>query len=134
MYYEIQTSGRLGSANKIGQAPCVSDGVTVKKYYAMNEADLKTSFWTKAKKVKTFASFKDFVRSRLEEFPETPAAQLFDWLKEATINCRMSCKKTSITLLCKSSGVYIPFRGNVLESYGPGEELPYGEQAQVTLE
>jgi len=131
MYYEIQRLDRLGfSKNKIAKHLGVN-WRTVKKYYAMNEAGFEDFLLDKGKKVKTLHPYKDFVRSRLEEFPETPAAQLFDWLKEAYDNLPDVCEKTVYNFVMAVRQEYdIPLEERFRE-YGPVEELPYGEQAQV---
>jgi len=73
---------------------------------------------------------KNFVRSRLEEFPETPAANYSRLAQEAYDNLPGGCpaKKRSITLLMAvPSGVMTSLEENVFREYGPVEELPYGE-------
>lgn len=131
MYYEIQRLDRLGfSKNKIAKHLGIN-WRTVKKYYAMNETAFEHFLLEKGKKGKILHPYKDFVHARLEEFPETPAAQLFDWLKEAHTDLPDVCEKTVYNFVMAIRQEYnIPLEQRFRE-YGPVDELPYGEQAQV---
>ena len=131
MYYEIQRLDRLGfSKNKIAKHLGIN-WRTVKKYYAMKEVEFEHFLLEKGKKAKILHPYKDFVRSRLEEFPETPAAQLFDWLKEAHPDLPDVCEKTVYNFVMAIRQEHnIPLQQS-FRQYGPVEELPYGEQAQV---
>lgn len=131
MYYEIQRLDRLGfSKNKIAEHLGIN-WRTVKKYYAMDEAEFERFLLEKGKKAKILHPYRDFVRARLEEFPETPAAQLFDWLKEAHPDLPDVCEKTAYNFVMAVRQEHnIPLEQSFRE-YGPVDELPYGEQAQV---
>ncbi len=131
MYYEIQRLDRLGfSKNKIAEHLGIN-WRTVKKYYAMDEAEFERFLLEKGKKEKILHPYKDFVRSRLEEFPETPAAQLLDWLKEAHADLPDVCEKTAYNFVMAVRQEYnVPLERS-FRQYGPVDELPYGEQAQV---
>lgn len=131
MYYEIQHLDRLGfSKNKIAKHLGIN-WRTVNKYYAMDETAFEDFLLEKGKKVKILHPFKDFVRSRLEEFPQTSAAQLFDWLKEAYADLPDVSQKTVYNFVMAVRQEYnIPLEQNFRE-YGFVDELPYGAQAQV---
>jgi transposase len=131
MYYEIQRLDRLGfSKNKIAKHLGIN-WRTVKKYYAMDEGEFERFLLEKGKKAKILYPYKDFVRSRLEEFPETPAAQLFDWLKEVYPDLPDVCEKTVYNFVMAVRQEHnIPLEQS-FRQYGPVDELPYGEQAQV---
>jgi transposase len=131
MYYEIQRLDRLGfSKNKIAEHLGIN-WRTVKKYYAMDEVEFERFLLEKGKKAKILSPYKDFVRSRLEEFPETPAAQLFDWLKEAHPDLPGVCEKTVYNFVMAVRQEHdIPLEQS-FRQYGPVDELPYGEQSQV---
>tara|TARA_R110000744_G_scaffold189596_1_gene308679 strand:- start:561 stop:725 length:165 start_codon:yes stop_codon:yes gene_type:complete len=48
----------------------------------MSEAEYEEFLIKQTNREKKLLPFEDFVRQRLEEFRNTPAAQMHDWLKE----------------------------------------------------
>ncbi len=131
MYHEIQRLDRLGfSKNRIAKY-LNANWRTVKKYFNMTEEDFEKFLLQKGNKVKILDPYKDFVLSRLKEYSDTTAAQMFDWLKEHHSDLPEVCEKTVYNFVMDirqkhNIPVIDPFR-----EYFPVEQLPYGEQAQV---
>jgi len=131
MYHEIQRLDRLGfSKNKIA-GYLKSNWRTVKRYFEMTEEEFEQFLLQKSRKVKILDPYKEFVLSRLKEYSDTTAAQLFDWLKEEYADLPDVCEKTVYNFVMDVRHEHnIPVVGCFRE-YFPVEELPYGEQAQV---
>ena len=132
MYHEVQRLDRLGfSKNKISTF-LKANWRTISKYLNMSEEEYEF-FLLKTEKAKILNPYKNFILSRLQEFPDTSSAQMFDWLKEHHQNLPEVSEKTVYNFVMDvrhKHGIPIvkPFR-----EYFPIEELPYGQQAQVDL-
>ncbi|MGR3177162.1 MAG: IS21 family transposase [Candidatus Anammoxibacter sp.] len=131
MYHEIQRLGRLGfSKNKIAGYLKIN-WRTVKKHFKMTEEGFEQFLLQKSNKDKILDPYADFVLSRLKEYSDTTAAQLFDWLKEEYADLPEVCEKTVYNFVMDVRHKHnIPVVDSFRE-YFPVEELPYGEQAQV---
>ena len=131
MYHEIQRLYRLGfSKNKIAGYLKIN-WRTVKKYLNMTEEEFEQFLLQKSNKDRILDPYKDFVHSRLKEYSDTTAAQLFDWLKENHDDLPDVCEKTVYNFVMDVRQEYnIPVI-DIFREYFPVEELPYGEQAQV---
>lgn len=131
MYHEIQQLDRLGfSKNKIAGYLKIN-WRTVRKYFNMTEEDFEQYLLQKGSKDKILDPYKDFVLSRLREYSDTTAAQLFDWLKEYHPDLPGVCEKTVYNFVMDVRQEHnIPVIDSFRE-YFPVEELPHGEQAQV---
>jgi len=80
---------------------------------------------------KLLDAYEDYVRSRLEDYPEASAAQVHDWLKEHFDDLAGVNEKTvfNFVLFVRDKyGIPKPFN---YRDYTQVEELPYGKQAQV---
>ncbi|MGM1057626.1 MAG: IS21 family transposase, partial [Bacteroidota bacterium] len=60
----------------------VLDTRTVKKYLLMTEEDYEKYLLKGQYRSKLLSPYETFVRDKLDQFPETSAAQIHDWLKE----------------------------------------------------
>lgn len=131
MYHEIQRLDRLGfSKNRIAKYLKLN-WRTVRKYYNMSEEGFEGFLLQKCTKNKILDPYKDFVLSRLKEYPDTTAAQMFDWLKEHHPGLPDVCEKTVYNFVMDIRQKHnIPVLGYFREYFGV-EELPYGKQAQV---
>lgn len=132
MYHEIHRLDRLGLSKMKIAGFLKANWRTVKKYLAMTEDEYE-SYLLKREKTKTLAPYEGFVLARLNEFIDTSAAQMFDWLKEHHSDLPDVSEKTVYNFVMgirqKYGIAYVkPFR-----EYFPVEELPYGQQAQVDL-
>jgi len=131
MYHEIQRLNILGfSKNRISKYLQLN-WRTVNKYFNMNEEEYEQFLIQKYQKDKILDPFSDFVLSRLKEYSDTSAAQMFDWLKEHHPDFPNVCEKTVYNFVMDIRQQYnIPVMDSFRE-YFPVEELAYGKQAQV---
>lgn len=131
MYHEIQRLNNLGfSKSKIAGYLKVN-WRTVRKYFDMSEEEFEQFLHQKGDKDKILNPYKDFVLTRLKEYPDTSAAQIFDWLKERYVGLPAVCEKTVYNFVMGIRQKHnIPIVSRFRE-YFPIEELPYGLQAQV---
>lgn len=60
----------------------VCDRRTVSKYLSMNETEYFEFIEKQRERNKVLSAYEPFVYSRLDEFNDTSAAQMHDWLKE----------------------------------------------------
>jgi transposase len=131
MYYEIHRLRREGfKPNRIGRHLGV-DYRTVKKYLAMNEEEYLAFTDDQSKRERVLDKYENFVKNRLEQFPDASAAQVHDWLKEHYENLVNVDAKTVfnfVLFLRGKHGIPKPFDHR---DYIQVEELPYGKQAQA---
>ena len=131
MYHEIHRLKREGfKAAQIGKH-LVLDRRTVKKYLIMSEDEFLEFKHIQDVRSKILDIYEDFVKTRLEDFPEASAAQIHDWLKEHHSNFIDVSEKTvfNFTLYIRNKHrIPKPFN---YRDFAQVEELFYGKQAQV---
>ena len=131
MYHEIHRFKREGFSPAWIGKELVLDRRTVKKYLAMNEEEFLEFKHNQLIRKKLLDPYEDYVRSRLEDYPEATAAQVHDWLKEHFDNLANVNEKTVFNfVLFVRDKFSIPKPFNYRD-YAQVEELPYGKQAQV---
>lgn len=104
---------------------------TVNKYLSMSEQDYENFLIQQANRKKILLPYEDFVRERLEQFRDTSAAQIHDWLKERYPDLPTTSPKTVFNFV---GWVREKHRLPVVTAerqFQMVEELPYGKQAQV---
>lgn len=131
MYYEIHRMCREGhSISQISEL-LVLNRRTVSKYLSMNEQDYEQFLIQQSNRKKVLFAYEDFVRERLEQFRDTSAAQMHDWLKERYADLPTVSPKTVFNFV---AWVREKYRLPVViaeRQFQMVEELPYGQQAQV---
>ena len=131
MYHEIYQLARLGFKKAKIARYLVLDSRTVGKYLAMSEADYERFLTGPGRRDKKLSEYEEFVRDRLVEFPDTSAAQMYDWLKEHHPEFPDVTGRTVYNFVMFVRAEHnIPVVGPQRE-YFPVEELPYGRQGQV---
>jgi len=131
MYHEIHRLSRLGfKAARIGRYLGV-DRRIVGKILAMNEGEYERFLLCSQNRNKKLTAYEDFVKSKLEAFEDTSAAQMHDWLKEHHPDLPEVSPRTVYNFV-----MYVRQKHNIpvvpsQRDYFPIEELPYGDQAQV---
>ena len=131
MYHEIHKMKRDGfSDSRIGKELVISRH-TVKRYLSMSEEEYNLFLEKQSKRKKELQPYEDFVKSKLEIYPETSAAQMHDWLKEH-YSCfpNVSPKTVYNFLMWVRQKHGIP-KIIVAREYSIIEETDYGKQAQV---
>ena len=125
---EVKKLFRLGfSMAKIANHLAI-DTRTVGKYSAMSEQAYRLQLGNRSK---LLSDYELFVKQKLEEYQDTSAAQIHDWLKENHPNFPAVNPRTVFNFVMYVRQLHnIPFVKPVREFF-PIEELPYAEQAQV---
>lgn len=131
MYHEIHRFKRLGFSSRRIAQHFELDSRTVRKYLNMTEAQYEAFLMKNQNRNKTLNPYEDFVKAKLNSFPDTSTAQIFDWLKESHPDLPKVSVRTvyNFTMFVRQKH-NIPIVSNARE-YELVEELPYGSQAQV---
>lgn len=131
MYHEIQRMNREGlSVSQISRT-LVLNWRTVKNYLSMSERDFDRTMEKQSDRKKNLLPYEAFIKSRLELYPDTSAAQMHDWLKEHYPGfAEVSSKTVFNFVVWVRQHYHIPKTSNTRE-YEVVEELPYGKQAQA---
>lgn len=131
MYHEIHQLARLGFKKARIARHLVIDVRTVGKYLSMSEADYEQFLLEGRQRTKKLSRYEEFVHARLDEFPDTSAAQMHDWLKEHHQDFPDVPPRSVYNFVMHVRGKHnIPVVETQRE-YFPVAELPWGEQAQV---
>jgi len=131
MYHEIHRLKREGFKAASIARHLVLDRRTVKKYLAMSEEEFMEFKHRQLVRSKVLDSYEEYVKSRLEDFPEASAAQVHDWLKEHHSDLVDVSEKTVFNFVLyirEKHGIPKPFN---YRDCAQVEQLPYGRQAQV---
>ncbi len=104
---------------------------TVKKYLSMNEFEYEAFLENQSKRQKELAVYEHFVKVKLEQYPNTSAAQMYDWLKEHYENLPEVTPKTVFNFVMWVRQKYHIPKVENKRDYFIVEELPFGKQAQV---
>lgn len=131
MYHEIHKLKRDGLKSAMIARELGIDRRTIKKYLSMSEEEYIEFKQNQTDRKKLLDSYENFVKSRLENFPEASAAQVYDWLKEHFKTLIEVSEKTVFNFVLSVRKKYdIPKPFNCRD-YAQVEELPYGKQAQA---
>ena len=82
VYFEIHRLYREGFSIRQISEELVLNRRTVSKYLSMFELEFEQMMIDQSERNKVLSPYESFVKSRLEKFRDTPAAQMHDWLKE----------------------------------------------------
>lgn len=131
MYHEVHRMRREGySISKINSLLGLHRS-TIRKYLAMTEEAYEALLIKQSERSKELDSFEGFVRDRLKLYPETSAAQMYDWLKEHHQSLPKVNPKTIFNFVHWIRNKYNIPKLVVKRQHQVVEELPYGKQAQV---
>ncbi|MFC4875076.1 IS21 family transposase [Negadavirga shengliensis] len=131
VYFEIHRLRRDGFTIRQISKELVLDRRTVSRYLSMSEPEFEQMMVNRSDRIKVLSPYESFVKSRLETFRDTPAAQMHDWLKERFKDLPKVSPKTVFNFVSWVRRTHnLPFIKTPRE-YGMVEELPYGKQAQV---
>lgn len=130
MYHEIHKLDRQGhSINYIADFLGIN-WRTVKKYLMMDERSYEEYAFNN-NRPKELAPYEHFVKSRLDVYPDTSAAQIHDWLKETYSNFPQVHPKTVYNFVMWVRQEYNIPKTKPDRDFFIVEELPFGQQAQV---
>ena len=82
MYHEIHRLNRLGFSKAQIARFLVRDPRTVTRYLKMDEEEYEQFLLRSTSRQKSLDPYEAFVLENLNQYPETSAAQIHDWLKE----------------------------------------------------
>ena len=131
VYFEIHRLHRDGFTVRQISKELVINRRTVGRYLSMSEQEFEQMMVSQADRNKVLSPYEAFVKSRLEKFGDTPAAQMHDWLKESFVDLPKVSPKTVFNFVSWVRNRHnLPFI-RAPRQYGMVEELPYGRQGQV---
>lgn len=131
VYFEIHRLHRDGLSIRQISKELVINRRTVSRYLSMSELEFEQMAIDQSDRVKALTPFEPFVKSQLEKFRDTSAAQMHDWLKEHFQELPKVSPKTVFNYVSWIRRRHnLPFIKPPRE-YEMVEELPYGKQAQV---
>ncbi len=105
---------------------------TVKKYLGMSREEFDGFSRKVIQKPFSLEQYKSFIVNRLQQFPETPAAQMHDWLKEHYSDFPPVSPRTVYNYVMKLRREYnVPKVTAKERQYASIPESPPGEYAQV---
>lgn len=131
MYHEIHQLSRKGFKKAKIAAHMRLDVRTVSRYLSMSEAQYEAYLHRVKYRNKVLSPYEDFVKDKLEEYPDTSSAQMHDWLKEYYPNLPHISPRTVYNFVMFVRQVHSIPLVKKTRDYMPIEELPYGQQAQV---
>lgn len=131
IYHEFHRMKRLGySISKISRTTSF-DRRTIRHYLSMSEADFDHFMEKQSERKKELFYYEEFIKSRLEKYSDTSAAQMHDWLKEHFTDFPSISPKTVFNFVAWVRIKYHLPKLSPTRQYEIVEELPYGLQAQV---
>lgn len=104
---------------------------TAKRLLSLSEEEFAEELTKPKGRKKTLEHYTDFVREKLELYPDTSAAQMHDWLKEHHQDFPSVNQKTIFNFVQSVRTTYNILRAESDRAYGMVQELPYGMQGQV---
>ena len=105
---------------------------TVKKYFSMSPKEFERFAALRFRRSFQLDSYKEYIVSRLHEYPDTPASVIHDQLKEHFVYFPDVHPKTVYNYVMKLRSEYgIPKETGYGRQYFPVADLAPGEQAQV---
>jgi hypothetical protein len=131
MYYEIHRMHREEySVSKISRELMLNRR-TVTSYLSMSESQYELFLIKQCERKKELQPFEEFVKTRLEKYQDTSAAQMHDWLKEKNEDFPYTSPKTVYNFVMWVRQKYNLPKTVPTREYMIVEELPYGQQAQA---
>ena len=97
----------------------------------MSERDFDQFMANQLDRKKHLVHYEEFVKSRLQQYPDTSAAQMHDWLKEQFAGFAKVSPKTVFNFVVWVRQQYRIPKTNMVREYEVVPELPYGQQAQA---
>lgn len=130
MYHEVHRLKREGLKAAQIARELATDRRTIKKYLTMSEEEFMDLKYSQLERRKVLDQYQEFVKTRLERFPDASAAQVHDWLKEHFVELIPVSEKTVFNFVLSvrnKHGIPRPFS---CRDYAQVAELAYGKQAQ----
>jgi len=104
---------------------------TIKSYLSMTIDEFNQFIESKSQRKRGLLSYESFVKSRLEKYQDTSAAQMHDWLKESFPKFPQTAIRTMFNFVMWVRQKYNLPQIKPVREYEMLEEAPYGKQAQA---
>lgn len=104
---------------------------TIKSYLSMNMEEFNQFIESRSQRKRGLLPYESFVRARLEKYPDTPAAQMHDWLKESFPEFPQTATRTLFNFVIWVRQKYNLPQIKPSREYEMVEETPFGKQAQA---
>lgn len=130
-YHEVHKMYREGSSIRKISDHLGLNWRTVKKLLSKDDRSYQKELEAPSSKKKLLDPYRDFVRERLNQYNDTSAAQMFDWLKEYDPNFPQISPRTVFNFVQSIRMEYNIPKESTGRDFQMVEELPYGDQAQV---
>jgi len=131
MYHEVHRLDREGQSVSYIAKYLVMNWRTVKKYLSMSPQEYEEYIEAQSKRKRELAQYEHFVKVKLEQYPNTSASQMHDWLKEHYTDFPKVNSKTVYNFVMWVRQQHNIPKINIDREYFVVEEMPYGKQAQV---
>jgi hypothetical protein len=131
MYHEVHRLDREGFSVSYIAKYLVMNWRTVKKYLSMSPQEYEEYIEAQSKRKRELAPYEHFVKVKLEQYPNTSASQMHDWLKEHYTGFPKVNSKTVYNFVMWVRQQHNIPKVNIDREYFVVDELPYGKQAQV---
>ena len=131
VYHQIHKMHRDGWKVSRIASYLVINRRTITKYLSMTEEEYFAYLESIRDRKRELDPYEGFVKIKLEQFPQTSAAQMHDWLKEHYDDFPKVSPKTVYNFVMKVRQEHNIPKANKQRDYLIVEELPYGKQAQV---
>ena len=130
-YHQVHQMEREGfSIQKIADY-LVMDWRTAKRLLSLSEEEYLKEQEIPSGRKRSLELYEGFVKDKLLAHPDTPAAQMHDWLKEHHQDFPVTSQKTVFNFVHSIRGKYNIPKAEKQRDYACVPELPYGLQAQV---
>lgn len=97
----------------------------------MSEADYDRFLERQSERTKILQPYEEFVKNRLQRYPDTSAAQMHDWLKGKYSDFGCASSRTVFNFVAWIRQKHSLPKIQEVRTYEMVDELPYGRQAQV---
>lgn len=131
MYHEIHKMSRQGHSISYISQYLVVNWRTVKKYLGMDDQQYEAFLSAAPNRSKELLPYESFIKIKLEKYPDTPASQMHDWLKEFDDHFPQVNPKTVYNFVMWVRQTHNIPKTKPERDFLIIEELPFGKQAQV---
>tara|TARA_R110002020_G_C16251443_1_gene769852 strand:+ start:191 stop:1756 length:1566 start_codon:yes stop_codon:yes gene_type:complete len=131
MYHEIIKLDSFGFSKRKIANYLGMNWRTVNRYLKMSDEEFEEFLSKPSPRNKVLSSYADFILGRLRLYPETSAAQMFDWLKEAHPDLPKVSERTVYNFVMFLRREHNLPKDPAQREFFAVEEFPYGEYGQV---
>jgi len=130
-YQLVHQMEQEGFSIKKIAARCKLSWRTAKRLLAITEKEFLLEGGERSLRKRTLAFYESFVKNKLAKYPDTPAAQMHDWLKEEYPDFPVTGRRTVFNFVQFVRSKYNILKGESTREYFCVPELEYGLQGQA---